>query len=177
MSDTPAQFPSYLGRAPRSEPPLVGSRTRRLPPHRLSHSRPGPHSGRSGRGPLPPSNVSTESRVLALQTVEVREFATSALRHVLEVVDRRRGASTVAHVLSPAVVGMVGALATAAVPGRHLGVAVLQRVHVSVVSPNHAEVFGTYSRGDRVFAIAAGARYRRSAGRAPSWSVTSLRLS
>jgi hypothetical protein len=72
---------------------------------------------------------------------------------------------------------MAGALATAAVPGRHLGVAVLQRVHVSVITPNHAEVFGTYSRGDRVFAIAAGARYRRTAGRAPCWTMTSLRLS
>ncbi|MGU3431531.1 Rv3235 family protein [Actinomycetes bacterium M1A6_2h] len=112
-----------------------------------------------------------------MQSTEAREFATAALRLVLEVVDRRRGASTLAHLLSPAVVGMAGALAIANVPGRHLGVAVLQRVHVSVVAANHAEIFGTYTRGDRVFAIAAGARYRRSAGRAPSWSMTSLRLS
>lgn len=73
---------------------------------------------------------------------------------------------------------MVGALSTTAVPGRALGIAVVRTVHVRANGQRTdvVEVFGTYSRGDRVFAIAAQVTARKRTD-GPAWMLTGLRLS
>lgn len=80
-------------------------------------------------------------------------FADAALRRVLEVIDRRRPAAQLGTVLAPSLVEAVLAVgrATAGTPGA----AVLRRMRVQpAFGDDAAEVFGSYSRGERVHAIA-----------------------
>ncbi|GFG77671.1 Rv3235 family protein [Mycobacterium paragordonae] len=80
-------------------------------------------------------------------------FADAALRRVLEVIDRRRPAAQLGTVLAPCLIEAVLAVsrATAATPGA----AVLRRMRVQpALGDDAAEVFGSYSRGQRVHAIA-----------------------
>lgn len=82
-------------------------------------------------------------------------FADAALRRVLEVIDRRRPASQLRLLLTAHLVDSV--LSNRRIPGRD-GAAVLRRVRLQPVGPPElpiaAEVFGTYSRGRRMHAIA-----------------------
>ena len=87
-------------------------------------------------------------------------FADAALRRVLEVIDRRRPAAQLRPMLAPSLVDSVvsiGRSAAVHTPGR-AGAAVLRRIRLQ--SAGHrdpetaAEVFGSYSRGDRIHAIA-----------------------
>lgn len=106
-------------------------------------------------------------------------FADAALRRVLEVIDRRRPVSQLRSVLAPALIDTVTALARSA----HTSAARLSRVRVRMVDDvdigplsvcadaPQAEVFGTYTRGPRVHAIAA--RIARSGGR---WRIDALQL-
>lgn len=178
-------------RLPRSEPPATGHPDHRCAagaPRRrggaLSASRPGPHSGRS---PSPRPVSDPDGAALA---AAARMFADRCLRLILEAIDRRRPVSTVTPLLSPAVAGMISALSTASVPGRSRGGAVVRTVHVRLVGDTAAEVFGTYARGDRVFAVAAHLTARRGVSpsesrlstrsapaRGAAWTMTSLRLS
>ncbi|BBZ10128.1 hypothetical protein MBRA_03230 [Mycobacterium branderi] len=83
-------------------------------------------------------------------------FADAALRRVLEVMGRRRPAAQLLGLLDSGLVDSVLA-ATRATAGRlaaHDGAAVLRRLRVQAVGPAAAEVFGTYSRGHRVHAVA-----------------------
>ena len=85
-------------------------------------------------------------------------FADAALRRVLEVIDRRRPAAQLRPLLAPGLVDSVLSV------GRALdgsgagsgGAAVLRRMRLQAVGDpaTAAEVFGCYSRGDRVHAIA-----------------------
>ncbi|MFQ2843848.1 Rv3235 family protein [Mycobacterium sp. TY813] len=80
-------------------------------------------------------------------------FADAALRRVPEVIDRRRPAAQLGTVLAPSLVEAVLAVgrATAGTPGA----AVLRRMRVQpALGDDAAEVFGSYSRGERVHAIA-----------------------
>ncbi|MFD1813428.1 Rv3235 family protein [Rhodococcus gannanensis] len=129
---------------------------------------------------------------------DCRRFCELTLRSVLEVLDRRRHTSALIGLLAPTPMDLVAALTRAGAPGRQLGAAALRRVHVTTSGPNSAEVFGTYARGPRTFAIACrvervapptqpttgssraatrATTHRRNAGRpAAGWVVTSLQV-
>ncbi|WP_235871017.1 Rv3235 family protein [Rhodococcus spongiicola] len=108
-------------------------------------------------------------------TPEARRFAELALRLTLEVMDRRRVPAQLRAVAAPAVVDVVQSIARSGHAGNRLGTATLERVRVRPVRSDAAEVFGTYTRGHRVFAIAA--RIERGNGaRLPGWALTSLRI-
>ncbi|MGQ4619581.1 Rv3235 family protein [Nocardia sp. R7R-8] len=102
-----------------------------------------------------------------------RRFAESAVRIVLEVLDRRRPVPQLAVVADATVVAAVRTLLDARyVPGRALGVAVPIRVSVVLADARTAEVFAAYARGGRRFALAARIVRTRSAG----WRLTALRI-
>jgi hypothetical protein len=78
-------------------------------------------------------------------------FADAALRRVLEVVDRRRPIAQLRPLVTPALVDTVTALTRTP----HMAAATLRRVRLRMVDDEAAEVFGSYTRGPRVLAIAA----------------------
>jgi len=87
-------------------------------------------------------------------------FADAALRRVLEVIDRRRPATQLRPLLTPGLVDSVLSIGKAPA-GSGAGseaAAVLRRMRLQPVGRHDpdigAEVFGTYSRGDRIHAIA-----------------------
>jgi hypothetical protein len=109
-------------------------------------------------------------------------FADAALRRVLEVIDRRRPIAQVRPLLAPALIDTVIGLTRSS----HAGVvgakvagtaATLRRMRLRMVDgagnddTTAAEVFGTYTRGRRVHAIAA--RIELDAGR---WRIVALQI-
>jgi hypothetical protein len=82
---------------------------------------------------------------------EALVFADAALRRVLEVVDRRRPIAQLRSLVSPALIDTVIALAQTP----HTGTATLRRVRLRMVNDEAAEVFASYTRGQRLRAIAA----------------------
>ena len=122
------------------EPP-----TRNLP-------RRGPSSHAPARPSRPRPHGQPDATPLSLQMREAAVFADAALRRVLEVIDRRRPAGQLSSVLAPDLVDSVLALSQA-VSGQG-GAAVLRRIRLQAARDTSAEVFGTYSRGKRVHAIA-----------------------
>jgi hypothetical protein len=94
-------------------------------------------------------------------------FADTALRRLLEVVDRRRPIAQLRPLVAPALVDTVTALTR--VP--HTASATLRRVRVRMVDDEAAEVFGTYSRGPRLLAIAGRIELHR--GR---WRIIAVQL-
>ncbi|VAZ72768.1 hypothetical protein LAUMK4_01104 [Mycobacterium persicum] len=102
-------------------------------------------------------------------------FTDAALRRVLEVIDRRRPAAQLGSLLAPNLVHAVLSVSDA-VAGQH-GTAVLRRVRLQPVgsAETAAEVFGSYSRGDRIHAIACRVE-RVSAGGGPRWLVVALHI-
>lgn len=94
-------------------------------------------------------------------------FADAALRRVLEVIDRRRPVAQLRPLLAP------GPIETVLAMTRHpqSTVATLRRVRVRVTDDEAAEVFGTYSRGQRIRAIAA-----RIAFDGRRWRVVALQI-
>jgi hypothetical protein len=101
-------------------------------------------------------------------------FADAALRRVLEVIDRRRPIGQLNGLLAAGLVDSV--LSANRQAGTHTGVAVLRRLRLQAVGgPNAfaaAEVFGSYSRGPRMHAIAC--RIERGAG--GRWQVVALHI-
>jgi hypothetical protein len=102
-----------------------------------------------------PTSGATRARDVASMRQAAR-FADAALRRVLEVIDRRRSISQLNGLLAAGLVDSVLSANRAA--GADGGVAVLRRVRLQAVgSPDGfaaAEVFGSYSRGRRMHAIA-----------------------
>jgi Family of unknown function (DUF6459) len=78
-------------------------------------------------------------------------FADAALRRILEVIDRRRPVAQLGPLVAPALIDAVVALARTT----HTATATLRRVRLRMVDHEAAEVFGSYTRGQRVRAIAA----------------------
>jgi hypothetical protein len=83
-------------------------------------------------------------------------FADATLRRVLEVTDRRRPVAALKSLLTPAVADAVATLVSTPASG---GTAVLRRMRIrtAALSDGEAsavEVFGTYTRGHRVHALA-----------------------
>ncbi|WP_430333526.1 Rv3235 family protein [Rhodococcus sp. ACT016] len=160
----------FLSPAPQFEPPTSdrpASTPRHTAPISATRSaRRSPHSGRSPRQSAHTDEVAS---------TDARLFAEQALRLALEVLDRRRTPTQLRHVATPAVIDVVHSLVRAGTAGSRLGTATLERVRVRPVRPDAAEVFGTYSRAGRVFAVAA--RIERGNGTHPAgWAITSLRI-
>ncbi len=89
-------------------------------------------------------------------------FADSALRRLLEVIDRRRPVAQLRPLLAPALIDRVTAMMQAPRTGCSTGpdgtAATLRKLRLRMVDGEgqpRAEVFGTYRRGPRVLAIAA----------------------
>ena len=94
-------------------------------------------------------------------------FADAALRRVLEVIDRRRPVAQLRPLVAPVLIDTVVALARAP----HTATATLRRVRLRMVDDEAAEVFGSYTRGTRVRAIAA--RIERHHDR---WRIVALQI-
>jgi len=108
-------------------------------------------------------------------------FADAALRRVLEVIDRRRPATQLRPMLAPSLVDSVlsvGRSAAEQAPTRG-GAAVLRRMRLQPAGHHDpetaAEVFGCYSRGDRIHAIACRVEQVRAGG-ATRWLVVALHI-
>ncbi len=101
-------------------------------------------------------------------------FADAALRRVLEVIDRRRPVAQLHGLLAAGLVDSV--LCANRLAAGHDAAAVLRRLRLQAVgAPDRfaaAEVFGSYSRGSRVHAIAC--RIERVAG--GRWQVVALHI-
>jgi hypothetical protein len=104
-------------------------------------------------------------------------FADAALRRVLEVIDRRRSVAQLRPLLTPSLVESVPSLGRSA--AGHEGAAVLRRVGLQPVAhrgpDTAAEVFGSYSRGRRVHAIACRVE-QVPAGNGTRWQVVALHI-
>ncbi|MGA9491242.1 MAG: Rv3235 family protein [Mycobacterium sp.] len=109
---------------------------------------------------------------MSASTRRAAAFADAALRRVLEVIDRRRPIAQLNGLLAAGLVDSVLSANRAA--GGHDGVAVLRRVRLQAVGGDDraAEVFGSYSRGHRVHAIAC----RIELATAGRWQVIALHI-
>ncbi|WP_235435852.1 Rv3235 family protein [Mycobacterium sp. EPa45] len=122
------------------EPPVLRTASERV--HLLRPRTPG--SGRPR--PAPPPATSAPLRAAG-------GFADAALRRVLEVIDRRRSLAQLRPLLAG---GLVESLLPAVARHDGTGAACLRRLRVQPVGADGsaAEVAATYSRDDRVHAIA-----------------------
>ena len=104
-------------------------------------------------------------------------FADAALRRVLEVIDRRRSVAQLRPLLAPSLVDSVLSLSRSA--AEQAGAAVLRRVGLQPVAhrgpETAAEVFGSFSRGDRIHAIACRVE-QVPAGNGTRWLVVALHI-
>jgi hypothetical protein len=94
-------------------------------------------------------------------------FADAALRRVLEVIDRRRPVAQLRPLVTPALIDAVIALARTT----HTATATLRRVRLRMVDDEAAEVFGSFTRGQRVRAIAA-----RVERHGDGWRIVALQI-
>ncbi len=161
-----APDPSFVVlRAPDAEPPV-------RPLHRVRTARAAPplppSPGPAEHGPVPAAGTSAGA-----VHPEAQRFVLSTLRPVFEVLDRRRPAKHLAAIASGTVVDVLRALAET---GPAATVSGWGRVHVgtpreltglqrprSTAADVGAEIFLTYTRGDRV--LAAAGRVEAAAGR------------
>ena len=119
------------------------------------------------------------SAPLSAQMREAAIFADAALRRVLEVIDRRRPAAQLRSVLAPGLVDAVLSVCRST-DGRP-GAAVLRKMRLQpAMGPamggapeSAAEVFGTFSRGERIHAIACRVEQLPGSGR---WLVVALHI-
>lgn len=133
------------------EPPVGDVGSCRQAPLAALRSRTG-RPTRSPAGREPANRMSPALRPAAV-------FAEAALRRVLEVIDRRRPAAQLHPLLPAPLVDSV--LSVNQMAAGHQAAAVLRRVRLQAVTDpdalgpvTAAEVFGTYSRGRRIHAIA-----------------------
>ncbi|MGW5384225.1 Rv3235 family protein [Nocardia sp. NPDC003963] len=102
-----------------------------------------------------------------------RAFATTAIRILLEVLDRRRPVAQLNALCAPGLVCAVGSLVAGDhAPGRTLGSAVLGPVRLLQVEERGAELMATYQRGSRRFVVAG----RIERGPTTPWKMTALRV-
>jgi hypothetical protein len=106
-------------------------------------------------------------------------FADAALRRVLEVIDRRRPAAQLRPMLAPTLVDSVvsaGRSLSGLAPAQ---AAVLRRMRLQPAGhrdpDSAAEVFGCYSRGGRMHAIACRVE-QVPAGAGMGWQVVALHI-
>ena len=118
---------------------------------------------------------------------EAAVFADAALRRVLEVIDRRRPVAQLRPLLAASLVESVlsvGRTVTGSA-AEHPGTAVLRRLRLQPAGradpETAAEVFGSYSRGDRIHAIACRVEQvhptdRASRNNRSRWLVVALHI-
>lgn len=131
-----------------------------------------PYAGQPGRQP-----ADEPGTIMSAQVRQAAIFADAALRRVLEVIDRRRPAAQLRPVLAPSLVDSVVSVGRAAAECG--GVAVLRRIRLQPAGnrtpDTAAEVFGCYSRGNRIHAIAARVE-QVPAGGGRRWLVVALHI-
>jgi hypothetical protein len=113
---------------------------------------------------------------MSLPMRQAASFADAAMRRVLEVIDRRRPIAQLNGLLAAGLVDSV--LSANRLIGAQNGVAVLRRVRLQAVAgPNTAaEVFGSYSRGQRMHAIACRIEAVGPPDGAGRWQVVALHI-
>lgn len=176
----------YVRRVPHVEPPVEPPVEERCDRHRRHIVRRNtPHDGRSGRRTTRhPADRWTATPPPAAPTVEVESdnhmdplvirFADSSLRLVLEAVDGRRPTAQLTTVLDRRLVPTVAAARTSRSGD---GTAVLLRTRLRAVDPDTVEMFGSYARGQRVFAVAGRLVRTGGRGRSPRrWAIKTLWL-
>ncbi len=89
------------------------------------------------------------------------------------MLDRRRPHTQLKAMLEPALVDMMRVLSTAPRVGRELGAASLERVHLRILDTETADFFGSYTRRERVFAVAGRVARRPDIA---GWRVVALQL-
>ena len=140
------------------EPPAFGGPPA-LPPVAAVQPR------RSAAAPAPrPAVEDTRSRAATL-------FADAALRRVLEVIDRRRPTAQLRPLLAAGLIDSLPAVAGR----RHGSPARLRRVLARPIGATAAEVSASYTRGDRLHAIACRVEQVPTAT-GPRWQVVALHL-
>ncbi|WP_082964389.1 Rv3235 family protein [Mycobacterium sp. E796] len=154
------------------EPPRRDVPQSRQPPHPAPRRR-----ARAPRRPLAGQAVKPPRPSAAMR--QAAAFADAALRRVLEVLDRRRPAAQLRPMLTPGLVDSVVAIGASAA-GRARGrdaTAVLRRLRLQPSGRREpeaaAEVFGSYSRGDRIHAIACRVERVPSSG---GWQMVALHI-
>jgi hypothetical protein len=132
---------------------------------------PSPTTLRKRNTHVPQRHPTPTAPTMSLPMRQAASFADAAMRRVLEVIDRRRPIAQLNGLLAAGLVDSV--LSANRLMGSQNGVAVLRRVRLQAVNgPNTAaEVFGSYSRGQRMHAIAC--RIEQLAGR---WQVVALHI-
>ncbi|MBY0289391.1 MAG: hypothetical protein K2X52_19995 [Mycobacteriaceae bacterium] len=106
-------------------------------------------------------------------------FADAALRKVLEVIDRRRPVAQLRPLVAPALIDTVIELSRSShrPNGRRRGVRTVARLHrirlrmVDGTDGTEAEVFGTFTNGPRVRALAARIELHRD-----RWRIVALQI-
>jgi hypothetical protein len=129
--------------------------------------------------PIDGQGTAVTSTPLSPQLREAAAFADAALRRLLEVIDRRRPAAQLRSVLAPGLVDPV--LAACRSAAGQPGAAVLRRIRLQAAGgtvadnapDSAAEVFGTFSRGDRIHAIACRVEHLPTSQR---WLVVALHV-
>jgi Family of unknown function (DUF6459) len=136
----------------------------------LRRAAPAPRRPYSGRPAGQPEAASVA--VLSPSMRQAAIFADATLRRVLQVIDRRRPLAQLRPLLAPSLVDSVGSVGRGSA-GRE-GAAVLRRMRLQPVGhpATAAEVFGCYSRGDRIHAIAC----RVEQGADTRWLVVALHI-
>lgn len=118
---------------------------------------------------------------MSAQMRQAATFADAALRRVLEVIDRRRPAAQLNPLLAPSLVDSVVSVGRSAAGG-YQGAAVLRRMRLQPAGhrdpESAAEVFGSYSRGNRIHAIACRVEQlpAGTGGAGTRWMVVALHI-
>lgn len=84
----------------------------------------------------------------------LRAFGVTAVKLVLEVADRRRPMAQLVPTTSMEVAEAIGAMARSAAGTTGGPTAGVRRLHVQLGADGGAEIFGSYTRGDRIGAFA-----------------------
>jgi hypothetical protein len=115
---------------------------------------PSPTALRKSNSHVPQRHPTPAAPTMSLPMRQAASFADAAMRRVLEVIDRRRPIAQLNGLLAAGLVDSV--LSANRLIGSQNGVAVLRRVRLQAVNGANtaAEVFGSYSRGQRMHAIA-----------------------
>lgn len=131
------------------------------------------------RAPRPPSTAAHPAAREADPPRTAVMFADAALRRVLEVIDRRRPIAQLRPLVAPALIDTVIELSRAshARAGRPHSVRTVARLHrirlrmVDGTQGTEAEVFGTYTSGPRLRALAARIELYRD-----RWRIVALQV-